>query len=125
MSKRHAKPTPAQVLSRIYRRQLVLEKKIERFTTPSQHLNDIHSRLRHLDMQVGEMCSGLGKTLLGRIADLIRSVQQKDATIKTLADHCARLMREKETLVDLVPDSVLAEHFREANEFMSDPLRKS
>jgi hypothetical protein len=66
-SKRHAKPTAAQLSERMYRK--VLEFK---------------------------------RTLLNQMAlirlDIVTARREDREHMKTLADHCARLLREKETL---------------------------
>lgn len=81
MNKR-AKPTPAQLAERTYRKMLALEKVMAFQLTELQ-------TIKH---RVGEQHA---------IADMVGFLQRRhelDNTLKTMATHCERLLREKETL---------------------------
>lgn len=80
MNKRHAKPTVAQLMERIYRRQIASDK-----------------RLDAIEALIDQDANG--RTVL----------------LKTVTDHCWRLLREKETLMRLVDHDAL----REANAYMA------
>lgn len=71
-SKRHDKPTQEQLLNRIYRRQIAMSAQL-----------DI--------LQVGQRM----------LSERVESLRLSNDTVKTLADHCARLLREKESLMKL------------------------
>jgi hypothetical protein len=78
-SKRHAKPTTSTYLSRIYRRQIALKDNI--------NMMDVRCRLEFESMGSGQ-------------AMLSERMESMHDTIKILVDHCARLLREKETLMN-------------------------
>jgi len=63
MNKRHAKPTSAQLLARIYRRQLAME-------------SETRSALAMLSTRM--------------------------ESFRVIVDHCARLLKEKETLMSMI-----------------------
>jgi len=89
MNKRHAKPTSAQIMHRIYRQQIAL-------------------RAEFASLQSGQ-----------------RMLSDRMEAFRVLADHCARLLREKDTLAKIVaryqgPPSAL----RQANDFMSHLTRR-
>ncbi len=65
MNKRHAKPTSAQLLNRVYRQQIALRAQIESIAS--------------------------GQAMLS----------ERMESFRVLADHCARLLREKETLMKM------------------------
>jgi hypothetical protein len=85
-SKRHAKPTPAQLAERTYRRVLAIEKRLARDNAPITEPS-----LASLQ--------AIGWGARKDINDLGHAMHAEFATIRTLADHCARLLREKETLM--------------------------
>ena len=93
MNKRHAKPTTAQFAARTYRKVIGLE----------------HAMARLEAALTGEMRSG--QQMLSQRMESLR--EGSEATMKTLADHCSRLLREKETLMKM----------RQANTFMADAPR--
>jgi hypothetical protein len=60
---------------------------------------------------------------LDAIDDGVLGLDQQRATIKTLAYHCHRLLREKETLMTLHdPETLL--RLAEANRFVASPITK-
>lgn len=80
--KRHAKPTALSLAERAYRKTLALEKAMAFQLTELQ-------TIKH---RVGEQHA---------IADMVGFLQRRnelDNTLKTMATHCERLLREKETL---------------------------
>jgi hypothetical protein len=82
MTKRHAKPTAAVLLARIYRQNLEFKRIL---------LNQMaHIRL-----------------------DIVSARREDREHMKTLIDHCARLLREKETLMRL----------KDVSAYMAAPLR--
>lgn len=87
MTKRHAKPTTAQLVARIYRKLIAIE------------ANQADIGMIALDAKeaIGEMRIESRATM---------------GTVKILTDHCARLLREKETLMKRV-------QLKEANDFMA------
>jgi hypothetical protein len=84
-SKRHAKPTAAQLAERTYRRVLAIEKRLARDNAPitEPSLSSLQA---------------IGWGARKDINDLCHAMHAEFATIRTLTDHCARLLREKETL---------------------------
>lgn len=83
MTKRHAKPTPAQLMERIYRHQIASDKRLDAIEALMEH-------------------DGVGRTVL----------------LKTITEHCWRLLREKETLMRMVEDYDV----RTANAYLARPL---
>jgi transposase-like protein len=82
MNKRRAKPTAQQLANRTYRKQIATEKFIV------NQLEWITSRLRSLQS---------GQKMLAELIESVRLAQVD--TMKPLADHCRRLLREKESLM--------------------------
>lgn len=110
MNKRHAKPTTAQLTGRIYRRLLEVQ---ANQADIGEITLDVKDELRETR---DEMRSAL-KMLSMRLESLTDLVQiltnSHTGTFATVIDHCARLLREKETLMKM----------RQANDFMADAPR--
>jgi hypothetical protein len=101
MNKRHAKPTTAQLVSRVYRKQLDMEKQFV-------------DQLALLRLDFERLASGQRM-----LSERLESIHEGNlATVKTLADHCARLLREKETLMKA------AQALHDSHAYMSEPLKK-
>jgi hypothetical protein len=79
-TKRHAKPSSAQLIARIYRKQLAME----------ANQSDIGDVVIEVKDGIDEMRSA--------VAMLSQRMESYRETTKTLTDHCARLLKEKETL---------------------------
>jgi hypothetical protein len=81
MNKRHAKPTTAQLISRIYRKQIAIENQLVDIgiiaLAAKDEIEDTRAEVR------------------GALAMLSTRME----SFRVLADHCARLLREKETLM--------------------------
>ncbi len=86
-SKRHAKPTSAQLVARMYRRQIALETEIMQLS--------IRERDRDL----------VSINRLDSLASGQRMLSERMESFRVLADHCARLLREKETLMKRQKDA--------------------
>lgn len=99
MNKRHAKPTTAQLLNRVYRKQLEMERTLDELTSRTGVLLTASS------------VAHSGQRMLSERMETIRDGTL--TTVKTLVDHCSRLLREKETLMKM----------RQANDFMADAPR--
>ncbi len=83
--KRHAKPTSAQLIDRIYRKQIAFEAAMF-----AEH--DIQTaQYRHVKDMLETLMSGQ------------RMLSERMESFRVLADHCARLLREKETLMKMRP----------------------
>lgn len=111
MNKRHAKPTTAQMLNRIYRKVIALEKQgleiaADQYMGRMKIFRDLESKLDALTS---------GQHMLSERLETIREGGM--ATVKTLADHCSRLLREKEILMKL-------QALRDSEAYMSHPLKK-
>jgi hypothetical protein len=85
MTKRHAKPTALQLAERTYRRVLAIERRLARDNAPITEPS-----LASLQ--------AIGWGARKDINDLCHAMHAEFATLRTLTDHCARLLREKETL---------------------------
>jgi hypothetical protein len=103
-SKRHAKPTAAQLSERTYRRVLAIEKRLARDNAPITEPS-----LASLQ--------AIGWGARKDINDLGHAMHAEFATIRTLTDHCARLLREKETLQRIVTE------MKDSATYMSHPLK--
>jgi hypothetical protein len=85
-SKRHAKPTAQQLVERSYRHVIGLKRVLMKDATENRQLirNDL-------------------KGIYDYIAEMDRHIGIQERTLRShvlaLADHCARLLREKETLM--------------------------
>ena len=77
MNKRHAKPTAQQLANRTYRRLIALEKSIA-------------TQLALVRLDIGSLHSGQ------------HMLSERLESFRVLADHCARLLREKEALMKQV-----------------------
>ena len=132
MTKRHAKPTSAQLVARIYRKQITIE-------------SEMRSALAMLSARVDSMYQDLsnnGRILQTILYDskearednlatlpMLRRHLDREAqgqahlrvTARTLADHCARLLREKETLMKMRPSSLHADYERVVHKFEKPP----
>lgn len=75
-SKRHAKPTPAALTARMYRKLLKMDDILQ---------------------DLAPAVSFLSSTCRQTREDVLANGRRLDA-MRVLADHCARLLREKETL---------------------------
>jgi hypothetical protein len=84
---RHAKPTAAALVSRIYRHQLAVKSDLESLRS--------------------------GQAMLS----------QRLESFRILADHCARLLREKETLMTLLGRQRIERQVASANTYMGLPAR--
>jgi len=93
MNKRHAKPTTAQLVARIYRQQLAMASNQADIGDIAINVNEELAEIR------AEMRSALAM------------LSQRVESFRVLADHCARLLREKETLMKM----------HQANDYMSFP----
>ena len=80
MTKRHAKPTSMQLAERTYRKVLFIEKVLA------------DAAVIHADNKTEIEAIGM------RMASIVSTQKRISETVRTLADHCARLLREKETL---------------------------
>jgi hypothetical protein len=120
MTKRHAKPTTAQLVDRIYRKQLAM---YDYFAEMDRHL-------------------GINERTLRDNFDSLRSGQkmlsERLDSLNILASHCERLLREKETLQKQVEilkanpsylvgtpehSSATEQELRRAASYMAAPLR--
>jgi hypothetical protein len=77
MTKRHAKPTSAQLAARMYRRLIMTE-----------------SRLAETKQEV----RSLNANLTAWSTRIISQIGKHAESMRLVADHCARLLKEKETL---------------------------
>ena len=76
MTKRHAKPTSAQLIARTYRKLL-----------------DVDTRLGMIRIHQLTQIERLEKLCSGQ-----QMISQRLESLRVIADHCARLLKEKETL---------------------------
>jgi hypothetical protein len=76
MTKRHAKPTSAQLVARTYRKLL-----------------DVDTRLGMIRIHQLTQIERLEKLCSGQ-----QMISQRLESLRVIADHCARLLKEKETL---------------------------
>jgi hypothetical protein len=85
MTKRHAKPTAMQLAERTYRKVLAIEK-----------------RLTNADAAIDEpsldSLQGIGWGARKDVNDLRLRIDDHFEALKPILDHCARLLKEKETL---------------------------
>jgi hypothetical protein len=103
-SKRHAKPTALQLVERSYRHVIGLKRVLMKDATENRQLirNDL-------------------KGIYDYIAEMDRHIGIQERTLRShvlaLADHCARLLREKETLQRIVTE------MKDSATYMSHPLK--
>jgi hypothetical protein len=113
MNKRHAKPTTAQLVARMYRKQIAME----------AHLAETRKYISDNDYHLGvneRTIRDKFNVVLSGQAMLSERVESFRETTKTLADHCARLLREKETLQK---ENATLRALADSAEFMSQPLK--
>jgi hypothetical protein len=99
MNKRHAKPTSAQLLSRIYRQQIALRAEVALLQSGqrlfSERMESMHEELHRNDC--------LTHRRMEALTDLVQILTDSHTgTYATVVDHCARLLREKETLMSMI-----------------------
>jgi len=87
MNKRHAKPTTMQLVARIYRKQIAME---IRLTKMYEYfgLMDYHLGINERTLRDNFKALRSGQAMLS----------QRMESFRILADHCTRLLKEKETL---------------------------
>jgi len=96
MNKRHAKPTSAQLLARIYRRQLAMESETRSaLAMLSTRMESMYDELHRNDC--------LTHRRIEALTDLVQILTDSHTgTYATVVDHCARLLREKKTLMSMI-----------------------
>lgn len=122
MNKRHAKPTTAIMINRLYRRQIKLETLVTQLSiqwrdaqqrrgpTPGEEFTIF---LRSITGEQREIRGELGVILSGQ-----KMLSERMESFRVLADHCARLLREKETLQKMM------QALKDSEAYMSYPLRR-
>ena len=127
--KRHAKPSAEQLAARMYRKILAIEKLLggtdPEFAEPSLAL--IRNIAWGARADINELKLEF-RSALAMISERLESISGDHvSTVKELAQHCTRLLREKETLLRTVRDNLDAQPKNgplpnEAVTFMSAPL---
>lgn len=128
MTKRHTKPTSAQLVQRIYRHQLAMESEMRSaLAMLSERVESINecAQLLHIILYDSKEAR---EDNLSTLPSLRRAIDRESqgaahlrVTARTLADHCARLLREKETLMAIARPE-LERRQREANDYMAMPV---
>jgi hypothetical protein len=108
ISKRHAPPSLLQLQQRTYRGQLALKKYVA---------NQIGFSL----LAIASLQNQFNQ-LQGDLNISVATTAKQAATIKTLADHCQRLLREKELLVRMIGVGEIERHLTQANGYMATRL---
>jgi hypothetical protein len=88
-SKRHAPPSVLALVNRVYRKVIALEK----IATDAAMI--------HVDNKIEIEAIGM------RMASIVSSQKRINETLRTLTDHCTRLLREKETLQKQIAKSTV------------------
>ncbi len=130
MNKRHAKPSSAQLVARIYRKQIAMESEMRSALAmisarvdsmyEDSHKNDRMLQLILYDSKEAREDNLATLPALRRAID--REAQGQAhlrVTARTLADHCARLLREKETLMKIVDMGAIQQCVNQANAFIA------
>jgi hypothetical protein len=109
MTAKKVTSTLAQEVNRIYRRQIAIDRKLDVILE-----------------QLPELASAaFVQNAFGAVSHNAKLHEHQAATIKTLADHVARLTREKETLMKMVGLQDIErfqKQWKEANAYMGNPL---
>lgn len=113
MNKRHAKPTTMQLTARIYRRLLEVQSNQadigDIVVNVNEELSDIRGEMRSALAMLSERL----ESFRDEFAAFRVSADMRQDTLRTLTDHCVRLLREKETLMRM----------HQANDFMAEAPR--
>lgn len=109
VNKRHAKPTSAQLLARIYRRQISLDAAITQLAIKERDRSFLYNA------RMDSLVSGQ------------KMLSERMESFRVLVDHCHRLLKEKETMQKELeksksPLSGYQSQLKQANTFMAQAI---
>jgi hypothetical protein len=108
MNKRHAKPTSAQLAARTYRHVLRLNERMEDYIATGDAIQAIERTLHGLLFDSKEAREDNLPTLpalqreMGALTSGQEMFSHRLESLRVIADHCNRLLKEKETLQRMV-----------------------